>query len=180
VPGHSTKVTGLLLKWAGGDAAALDRLIPLVHPELQRIARRCMAGEREGHSLQATALVNEVYLRLVDGNAVAWNDRRAAVCARVMRHILVDPRARARARNMAERHASPRQALVVTNEPRQDRRADDALQALAALTNARAGCRAEFFGGLSVEVPRRCSGVSRDTVMRLAAHGVAQNEMRKA
>ena len=66
---HNPNVTGLLLKWGQGDESALERLIPLVHQELHRIARRCMAGERAGHSLQATALVNEAYLRLVDGKA---------------------------------------------------------------------------------------------------------------
>ena len=69
------KVTGLLLRWGQGDEGALDQLIPLVHDELHRIARRCMAGERVGHSLQATALVNEAYVRLVDGKAVEWHDR---------------------------------------------------------------------------------------------------------
>ena len=87
----------MLLKWGQGDQAALEQLIPLVHQELHRIARRCLAGERVGHSLQATALVNEAYLRLVDGKSVAWHDRAhfLAVSARVMRHILVD-HARAR------------------------------------------------------------------------------------
>jgi hypothetical protein len=83
-------VTGLLLQWGQGDQDALGRLIPLVQQELHRIARRCMAGERVGKSLQATALVNEAYLRLVDGRAVAWHDRAhfLAVSARVMRRIL--------------------------------------------------------------------------------------------
>ena len=85
-------ITVLLLQWGRGDEAARERLIPLVHEELRQIARRCMAGERVGHSLQATALVNEAYVRLVDGKAVAWQDRAhfLAVSARVMRRILVD------------------------------------------------------------------------------------------
>src|SRR6476469_9983117 len=92
IPDHPTQATGLLLKWRQGDAAALERLIPLVQRELHQIARRCMAGERAGHSLQATALVNEAYLRLVNAKDVAWQDRAhfLAVAARVMRHILVD------------------------------------------------------------------------------------------
>src|SRR4051812_39214319 len=92
IPEHSTKVTGLLLKWGQGDEEALGRLIPLVHAELHRIARRHIGRERPDHSLQATALLNEAYLRLVDAKAVAWHDRAhfLAVAARVMRRILVD------------------------------------------------------------------------------------------
>ena len=95
-------MTALLLKWGLGDEAALERLIPLVHQELHRIAQRCMAGERPGNSLQATALVNEAFVRLVDGKAVAWQDRAhfLAVSARVMRRILVD---HARARRAQKR-----------------------------------------------------------------------------
>jgi RNA polymerase sigma-70 factor (ECF subfamily) len=90
-------VTGLLLEWGNGDEAALERLIPLVYRELHQVARRCMAGERAGHSFQATALVNEAYLRLVDTPDVDWQNRAhfLAVAARVMRRILVD-HARAR------------------------------------------------------------------------------------
>ena len=117
----TSKVTGLLLKWGQGDQGALERLIPLVHHELHRIARRCMAGERVGHSLQATALVNEAYVRLVDGKAVEWHDRAhfLAVSARVMRRILVD---HARARHYQKRGGDAArvtfdEALVVTEEP---------------------------------------------------------------
>ena len=90
--GPSHQVTGLLLAWGQGDEAALTQLIPLVHDELRRIARRCMAGERAGHSLQATALVNEAYLRLVDVQHVDWQNRVhfLAMSARLMRRILVD------------------------------------------------------------------------------------------
>ena len=92
IPDHPTKVTALLLKWGHGDEAALDQLIPLVHRELRMIARRYMARERADHSLQATALVNEAYLRLVDGPQVGWQDRAHffAVAGRIMRRILVD------------------------------------------------------------------------------------------
>ena len=85
-------VTGLLLAWGKGDEAALERLMPLVERELHRIARRCMAGERPGHSLQATALVNEAYLRLIDVQHVNWQDRAhfMAMSVRLMRRILVD------------------------------------------------------------------------------------------
>src|SRR3954469_25373643 len=117
-------VTGLLLQWGQGDENALGRLIPLVHEELHRIARRCMAGEHVGNSLQATALVNEAYLRLVDGTAVAWHDRAPflAVSARVMRRILVD---HARARGAEKRggldaRVTFDEALVVANDDRLD------------------------------------------------------------
>ena len=85
-------MTALLLKWGAGDEVALQELIPLVHRELHNIARRCMAGERPGNSLQATALVNEAFLRLVDVQRVNWQDRThfLAISARLMRRIIVD------------------------------------------------------------------------------------------
>jgi RNA polymerase sigma factor (TIGR02999 family) len=85
-------VTGLLLAWGEGDRTALDRLIPLVHDELHRMAHRYMSGEREGHTLQTTALINEAYLRLVDSGRMHWRNRAHffAVSAEVMRRILVD------------------------------------------------------------------------------------------
>jgi RNA polymerase sigma factor (TIGR02999 family) len=161
----------LLLKWGHGDRRALDRLIPLVHEELHRIARRCMAGERVGHSLQATALVNEAFVRLVDGKAVQWHDRAhfLAVSARVMRRILVD---HARAKQYQKRggHAvrvSFDEALVVTTEPGPDFVAlDDALEALSKF-DERKSCVIEmrFFGGLSVEETAAVLNVSPATVM---------------
>mgnify|MGYP006264225867 CR=1 FL=1 len=85
-------VTALLMEWRGGDPGALERLLPLVHGELRRLARRHMAGERPDHVLQATALVNEVYVRLVDIRRVQWQDRAHffAMAARLMRRVLVD------------------------------------------------------------------------------------------
>jgi RNA polymerase sigma-70 factor (ECF subfamily) len=162
----------LLLKWGQGDEGALERLIPLVHEELHRIARRCMAGERAGHSLQATALVNEAYVRLVDGTAVEWHDRAhfLAVSARIMRRILVD---HARARHYQKRgghaaHVTFDESLVVTNEPGQDFVAlDDALQALATFDERKSRViELRFFGGLSVEETASVLKVSPDTVMR--------------
>src|SRR5690349_5115237 len=123
IPDHPTHATALLLKWGQGDATALDQLIPLVQAELQQIARRCMAGERPGHSLQATALVNEAYLRLVNAD-VTWQDRAhfMAVAARVMRRILVD---HARSRQYQKRGGGAArvtldEALIVAPEPDQD------------------------------------------------------------
>jgi RNA polymerase sigma-70 factor, ECF subfamily len=146
-------------------------LIPLVHQELHRIARCCMAGEHVGHSLQATALVNEAYVRLVDGKAVEWHDRAhfLAVSARVMRRILVD---HARARHYQKRggHAARvtfDEALVVTNEPGPDFVAlDDALEALAKLDERKSRVvEMRFFGGLSVEETAAALNVSPATVM---------------
>ena len=168
-----TKVTALLLQWAHGDESALERLIPLVHQELHRIAQRCMAGERVGNSLQATALVNEAYVRLVDGKAVEWHDRAhfLAVSARMMRRILVD---HARARNYQKRggHAARvtfDEGLVVTNEPGTDFVAlDDALAALAKFDERKSRViEMRFFGGLSVEETASVLNVSPDTVMAM-------------
>jgi RNA polymerase sigma factor (TIGR02999 family) len=85
-------VTGLLVAWGAGDQAALEKLIPLVFHELRRLAKRHLGRERRGHTLQTTALVNEVYLRLVDARGVRWQDRAHffAIASRLMRRILVD------------------------------------------------------------------------------------------
>ena len=147
-------------------------MIPLVHEELHRIARCCMAGEGAGHSLQATALVNEAYIRLVDGKAVEWHDRAhfLAVAARVMRRILVD---HARARRSQKRGGLAArvrfdEALAVTDEPLQDFVAlDDALEALAKFDERKSRViEMRFFGGLSVEEAASVLKVSPDTVMR--------------
>jgi RNA polymerase sigma factor (TIGR02999 family) len=166
--------------------AARERLIPLVHQELHQIARRCMAGERVGHSLQATALVNEAYVRLVDGKAVAWRDRAhfLAVSARVMRRILVD---HARAKHAQKRGGDGArvtfdEGLVVTDEPRQNVLAlDDALEALAKFDERKSRVvELRFFGGLSVEETATILHVSSDTVMRdwRLAKAWLQGEMR--
>ena len=146
-------------------------MIPLVHRELHQIAQRCMAGERVGHSLQATALVNEAYVRLVDATDVAWHDRAhfLAVAARMMRRILVD---HARARH-AQKRGGPvenvtfDEALVVTDEPRQNFvELDDALEALAKFDERKSRViEMRFFGGLSVEETASVLKVSPATVM---------------
>jgi RNA polymerase sigma factor (TIGR02999 family) len=168
---HHAEVTGLLLEWGRGDEAALERLIPLVYQELHRIARRCMAGERVGHSLQATALVNEAFVRLVDGKAVPWNDRAhfLAVSARVMRRILVD---HARARKYDKRggrlaRVSFDEALMITNARPPDFIAlDEALEALATFDERKSRVvEMRFFGGLSVEETATVLNVSPATVM---------------
>lgn len=164
-------VTDLLLRWGRGDEDALERLIPLVYQELHQIARRCMAGERVGHSLQATALVNEAFVRLVDGKAVAWNDRAhfLAVSARVMRRILVD---HARARQYQKRggdavRVSFDEALVVSSDLHPEFVAlDAALQALAKFDERKSRViEMRFFGGLTVEEVAAVLDVSPATVM---------------
>jgi RNA polymerase sigma-70 factor, ECF subfamily len=161
----------LLLSWAHGDEGALEHLIPLVYEELHRIARCCMAGEREGNSLQATALVNEAYVRLVDGKAVEWQDRAHffAVSARVMRRILVD---HARSRHYQKRGGGAAkitfdEALDVAKEPGRDFVAlDDALDALAKFDERKSRViEMRFFGGLSVEETAAVLKVSPATVM---------------
>jgi RNA polymerase sigma-70 factor, ECF subfamily len=171
-PGNAMTVTELLRKWGNGDEQALEQLIPLVHRELHQIARRHMGRERAGHSLQATALVNETYLRLIDTKDVTWQDRThfLAVCARVMRRILVD---HARARRSQKRGGRATKVtfdedLVVAHDPRHDFVAlDDALEALAQLDDRKSRVvELRFFGGLSVEETASVVNVSPDTVMR--------------
>lgn len=167
-----TKVTGLLRKWGEGDEKALERLIPLVYDELHRIARRHIGHEAAGHSLQATALVNEAYLRLVGAQDVAWHDRThfLAVSARIMRHILVD---HARSRHYQKRGGGVArvtfdEGLVVSDESTQNFVAlDDALRALETLDERKSRViELRFFGGLSVEETASVLKVSPGTVMR--------------
>ena len=171
-PPASSAVTELLVAWGGGDASALEQLMPLVHAELYRLARREMRGERKGHTLQTTALVNEAYLRLVKLTGVTWNDRVHffAMSARLMRRILVD---HARSRLYLKRGggAAPLafdEGLTIGIQPGPDLVAlDDALQALAVL-DARKSQVVElrFFGGLSVDETAAALNVSSGTVMR--------------
>jgi RNA polymerase sigma factor (TIGR02999 family) len=168
----SGSVTGLLVAWGRGDDGALGRLVPLVEQELHRIARRCLAGERAGHSLQATALVNEAYLKLVNVQHVHWQDRAhfLAMSARLMRRILVDG---ARAKKYQKRGGGAVRvtfdtALQAVDERGQDLVAlDDALTALAALDERKGQVvELKFFGGLSVEETARVLKVSPETVKR--------------
>ena len=164
-------VTDLLLAWGQGDETALEQLIPAVRFELHRLARRHMRGERAGHTLQTTALVNEAYMRLVDLSRVRWQDRAHffAMSARLMRRILVD---HARARRVVKRGGGARTVpfddALVPDERGADLAAlDDALQALAALDPRK--CQVvemRFFAGMSVEETSMALGVSPETVMR--------------
>jgi len=165
-------ITTLLLAWNGGDQAALHRLIPLVHDELRRLAHRYMRGERCGHPLQTTALVNEAYVRLVDSSRVRWQSRAHffAVSAQLMRRILVDV---ARTRRKHKRggggvHVSFDEALAVAGGPGLDVIAlDDALRSLAAFDERKSKVvELRYFGGLSVDETAEALGVSSVTVMR--------------
>jgi RNA polymerase sigma factor (TIGR02999 family) len=171
-PAPSGEITGLLGAWAGGDRAALDRLIPLVHSELRLMAGQRMRHELSGNTLQATALVNEAYLRLVGVDHVRWQDRAHffAVSSRIMRRILVDA---ARARG-AEKRGGPT-AKVNLNEsvdalPERGSELialDEALRALAQFDERKAQVvEMRFFGGLSVEETAEVLKVSPRSVMR--------------
>jgi RNA polymerase sigma-70 factor, ECF subfamily len=165
-------VTDLLQAWSQGNEAALEQLIPIVHLELRRLARRQMRRERDGHTLQTTALVNEVYLRLVDLSRVRWQDRTHffAMSARLMRRVLVD---HARSRLYQKRGGGAVRVtltpdLSLTTSRGTDLVAlDDALTALAA-RDARKSRVVElrFFGGLSVAETAETLGVSEETVIR--------------
>ncbi len=139
----SSDVTALLVDWSNGNERALEQLMPLVHGELRRLARRQMGRERSGHTLQTTALVNEAYLKLVDLRRIRWQDRAhfMAMAARLMRRILVD---HARSRRYLKRGGGADNAVlddaftVSAERPRDLVALDDALQALAAV-DARKG-----------------------------------------
>lgn len=165
-------VTELLVAWGEGDESALERLIPLVHHELRRLARRQMNGERSGHTLQATALVNEAYMRLIDLSRVQWRDRAHffAMSARLMRRVLVD---HARSRKYQKRRGSaPHVALsdAVLGSPERGAdlvALDDALHALAAVDARKSEVvELRFFGGFSVEETAEALHVSAETVAR--------------
>jgi RNA polymerase sigma factor (TIGR02999 family) len=168
---HRGQVTQLLVAWSAGDESALEKLAPLVYDELRRLARRYMAGERAGHTLQTTALVNEAYLKLVDIKHVKWQDRTHffAMSARLMRRILVDF---ARSKRYQKRGAGAQtlsldDALQVADAGYDLVAVDEALKALADV-DARKGQVVEmrFFGGLTVEETAEALNVSPETVMR--------------
>lgn len=166
------QVTKLLEQWSGGDEAALERLMPLVHDELHRLAHQHMRRENPGHILQTSALINEAYLRLVDQPRIAWQDRAHffGIAARLMRRILVDD---ARKRNSDKRGGSMIQVpldeatATVEQQAANVTALDDALQKLE-IIDARHGQIVElrFFGGLSIEETAKVLKVSPGTVMR--------------
>ena len=166
------EITRLLVAWSDGDSAALEELAPLVQAELHRLAHRYMGGERAGHTLQTSALVNEAYIRLIDWKNVRWQNRAHffGVSAQLMRRILVDF---ARDRQYLKRgggalQVSLGEASAVTVERGADLVAlDEALTALAAVDRRKAEVvEMRFFAGLSVEEVAEVLNVSKETVMR--------------
>jgi RNA polymerase sigma factor (TIGR02999 family) len=174
---EQSQVTVLLRAWKSGDAAALDRLTPLIYNEMRRIARNHIRRERVDNTLQTTALAHEAFVRLVRGDRGGWQDRAHffAVCAHVMRGILVDA---ARARRAVKRGGAEgvNQATAVNLDEIADLRSDrssefvaldEALNELAELDERKARVvELRFFGGLSVEETAEVLGISPQSVMR--------------
>lgn len=172
MPVESTQeVTELLQKWSGGDTAALEELTPLIYAELHRIAKSYMRRERDGHTLQTSALVNEAYVRLIDWKTAKWENRAHffGVSAQLMRRILVDfARKRPQIEDEKVRHVLLDEALTVTTEKDADLVAlDEALNELATFDERKAKIvELKFFGGLSVEETAEVLKISGVTVMR--------------
>ena len=165
-------ITQLLVAWSDGDRAALDELVPLVQSELRRIGRNYMRGERKGHTLQTTALINEAYVRLVDQKHVRWQNRAhfLAIASELMRRILVDY---ARRRLYQKRGAGALQVTLGDAETIPVERTPDLValdEALTSLTkiDKRRGRVVElkFFGGLSIEETAEVLKISPTTVER--------------
>jgi RNA polymerase sigma-70 factor, ECF subfamily len=166
------EVTRLLIAWSNGDQSALERLMPLVHEELHRLAHHYMRNERPGHTLQTTALLNETYIKLIDQRHVHLKNRAHffALSAQLMRRILVDHarRRKYRKRGGTAQRISFDEALVVSPENRGDLVAlDEALEKLASIDSRKARVvELRFFGGLSVEETAEVLQLSKVTVMR--------------
>jgi RNA polymerase sigma factor (TIGR02999 family) len=179
----SQNVTQLLLAWERGDDAARDELIPLVYDALRRIARHHLRGERAGHTLQTTALINEAYLKLVD-QSVPWQSREHffGIAARLMRQILVDY---ARARQRLKRGGDRQQISLAYAEGAQGQPADllalnDALETLAEVDPQKSRIvELRFFGGLTIEETAQVMGISTPSVERgwRAARAWLQTEL---
>jgi RNA polymerase sigma factor (TIGR02999 family) len=170
--GPSSPVTELLVRWRGGDRNALDALMPLVYDELRRIAQHYLRGERPGHTLQSTALVNEAYVRMVAQDFPQWQNRAHffAVAAQLMRQILVDHARSYRAAKRgggvcklaledAQGSAAPQDVDIIA--------LDDALKTLATMDEQQSRVvELKFFGGLSIEDTAEVLGISASTVKR--------------
>jgi RNA polymerase sigma factor (TIGR02999 family) len=183
----SADVTGWLRAWSQGNQAALGQLAPAVYAELHRMARRYIQREPPGHTLQATALVNEVYLQLVDAAQVSWQDRAHffALSAQMMRRILVDA---ARARRSAKRggpagHVNLDEVPEVGSARADELIAlDDALGSLAEVDSRKVKViELRFFGGLSVDETAEVLGISSQSVLRdwKLAKAWLQRELRR-
>lgn len=168
----SHEMTELLRRWSEGDVDALEALTPIVYAELYRIARSYVARERDGHTLQATALVNEAFIRLIDWKAAKWESRAHffGVSAQLMRRILVDfaRRRRKKIDNQEVRRVSLGEAFDVAADRDSDIVAlDEAINELARFDGRKARIvELKFFGGLSVEETAEVMGLSGITVMR--------------
>jgi RNA polymerase sigma factor (TIGR02999 family) len=169
---QAREVTQLLRAWSEGDQQALEQLTPLVYQELHRRAHGQMARERAGQTLQTTALVNEIYVQLIDLRGVSWRDRAHffALSSRLIRRVLIDA---ARSRGSLKRgagspHVTFDENLLVSNEPRADVIAlDEALTALAAIDERKSHVvELRFFGGLGIEETAEVLKVSPETVKR--------------
>jgi RNA polymerase sigma-70 factor (ECF subfamily) len=166
------EVTRLLLDWRGGDRAALDQLVSIVHHELRRLARHYMRGERDGHTLQTSALINEAYLRLIDHTNIDWQNRAHffGVAAQAMRRVLVD---HARARGYQKRGAAAqvvelKEAAMLAEERASELVAlDEALAGLERFDPRKAQVvELRYFGGLTGEETAEVLGLSAATVQR--------------
>jgi RNA polymerase sigma factor (TIGR02999 family) len=166
------EVTQLLINWGKGDKAALEKLAPLVHSELRRLARRYLGREHPGHTLQTSALINEAYIRLIDQDSVQWQNRAHffAVAAQVMRHILVD---HARAHLYAKRGGGAQKVELNEADAITGQRAaelvalDEALSTLATLDPRKSQLiELRFFGGLTIEETAEAMSISPKTVTR--------------
>ncbi len=166
-------ITQLLIRWHEGDPRALEALMPLVYSELRRLANNYLRRERQEHTLQPTALVNEAYLRLVDQRAAKWQNRAQfyGIAAQLMRRILVD---HARARHAEKRGGSEQQRLSITNAQEIATRPDldvlalhEALEELSQLDSQQARIvELKFFGGLSIDEVGEVLSIGHATVER--------------
>lgn len=169
--GSSPEITRMLVAWNEGDPSALDKLAPLVHSELRRLARHYMAGERAGHTLQTTALVNEAYLRLFEWQPSQWRNRAHffGTVAQLMRRILVD---HARGRDARKRDEGIRVSIGQADRVASGRSVDflaldDALRSLAELDPRKSRIvELRFFGGLGVEETAEVMELSPRTILR--------------
>lgn len=168
---NKEEVTVLLQRWSEGNEEALEQLTPVIYSELHRIAKRYMSRERDGHTLQTTALVNEAYLRLIDWKTAKWENRAHffGVSAQLMRRILVDfARKRPKINEEIVRHVELDEAFEITAEKDADLVAlDEALEELAKFDERKAKIvELKFFGGLSVDETAEVLRISGITVMR--------------